>query len=181
MAHGTPLAKRKKEAFYTFSLSRLRIFHFYKKEYQRVRNLKSLRITLLFFICLFLLSTPSFQVLAGVGINGSADNQGMMTVTNKNNGQDIEMKKGQAFRIELSQLGSAGYSWFMEKLDPEYLELVSNETRPIDQDRVGGPVLAVWVFRAKKTGQTEVVMDHYRVWEGKNKAINHFAIRLLIK
>jgi predicted secreted protein len=119
--------------------------------------------------------------LAGSERNAKNDSHGLMILTNKNNGQEIELKKGDLFQIELFQLGGAGYSWNFEKLNPEYLELVSNGTRPIDTDRIGGPVLAVWVFKVKKTGGTEIEMDHYRIWEGKNKAINHFEIRLLIK
>ncbi len=69
----------------------------------------------------------------------------------------------------------------MEKLDQEYLELVSKETRVLAEGKVGAPVMAIWLFKAKKTGQTEITMDHYRNWEGKDRASKHFSIRLLIK
>jgi predicted secreted protein len=139
------------------------------------------RIAFLFFLSLFLLSIMNSEVFAGMEKNASADSSGLMILTDKDNGREIGLKNGELFRIELSQLGGAGYTWHIEKLNLEYLDLVSSETRPIDKERIGGPVLAVWLFRAKKAGTTEIGMDHYRVWEGKDKAINHFGIKLLIR
>jgi predicted secreted protein len=139
------------------------------------------RIAFLFFLSLFLFSSLNSIVLAGTEKNNSTDSHGLMILTDKNNGQEIELKKGELFQIELPQLGGAGYSWNFEKLNPEYLEMVSRETKPIDKERLGGPVLAIWLLRAQKNGTTEVTMDHYRLWEGKDKAINHFGIKLLIR
>ena len=85
------------------------------------------------------------------------------------------------FRIELEELGSAGYQWHMEKLDQEYLELVSKETRVLAEGKVGAPVMAIWLFKAKKIGHTEILWITIANWEGKNRASKHFSIRLLIK
>lgn len=41
--------------------------------------------------------------------------------------------------------------------------------------------MAVWLFKAKKKGISEIRMDYYRVWEGKEKATGHFSIILAIE
>jgi Predicted secreted protein len=105
----------------------------------------------------------------------------VMTITKEHNGQEIGMKTGDVLQIELEELGSAGYSWQIDKLNTEYLELVSKGTKVISEGIIGAPVIAVWLFKAKKMGNTEIIMDHYRLWEGKEKATEFFSIRLSIK
>jgi predicted secreted protein len=78
-------------------------------------------------------------------------------------------------------LGSAGYGWYVDNLDKEHLELVSKETKVISKGEVGAPVMGVWLFEAKKKGSSEIKMDYYRVWEGKDKATEHFSIKLTIE
>ena len=116
-----------------------------------------------------------------MGTNKDGVQKKMITITQENNGQEIDVKSGDLFRIELVEMGSAGYNWYVDGLNTEVVELVSKETRVISEDRVGGPVMAIWLLKAKKTGKIEIKMDHYRIWEGKQKATKHFSIKLLIK
>ena len=104
-----------------------------------------------------------------------------MTITQEDNGKEISVKPGKKIRIELKELGSAGYGWYVENLDKEHLEFVSKETKVISEGKVGAPVMAVWLFEAKKKGSSEIKMDYYRVWEGKDKATEHFSIKLTIE
>jgi predicted secreted protein len=120
-------------------------------------------------------------VKSGMSENRNLSNKKVIMITQEDNGQVMELKKGETFRIELEELGSAGYQWYLEKLDQEYLELVSKETRGLNEGMIGAPVMAIWLLKAKKIGQAEIVMDHYRHWEGKDRASKHFSIRLLIK
>jgi predicted secreted protein len=46
---------------------------------------------------------------------------------------------------------------------------------------VGAPVMGVWLMKAKNKGSTEIKMDYYRIWEGKDKATEHFSVKLLIE
>ncbi len=89
--------------------------------------------------------------------------------------------KGDVIRIELKELGSAGYGWYINNLDNEHLELLSKETKIISEGKVGAPVIGVWLFKAKKRGDSGVKMDYYRLWEGKDKATEHFSIKLAIE
>ncbi len=135
------------------------------------------RIKIFFFLSAFFIAT----FYAGTVIAKQMDIQKIMTVTQQDNGKEISLKTGDEFKIELKELGSAGYSWHVDNLDKEHLELVSKETMVISEGKVGAPVMAVWLFIAKKKGGTEIKMDLYRVWEGKEKATEHFSIKLIIE
>jgi predicted secreted protein len=100
-------------------------------------------------------------------------------VPKEQNGQEITVKTGNLIQIELAEIGSAGYSWYIDNLNSQYLELVSEETRGISEEgKIGAPVMHVWRFKAKKVGQTEIKMDYYRKWEGVKKSTDHFFIKI---
>jgi len=132
----------------------------------------------IFFICLlgvFLLAS-----FCGGGGNKTGYKD-LMTITKGDNGKEITLHEGERFRIELEELGSAGYNWFFDLLDEERLELISKSTRAISDGEVGAPVMGVWLMKAENKGSTEIKMDYYRIWEGKDKATGHFSVKLLIE
>jgi predicted secreted protein len=104
-----------------------------------------------------------------------------VTVKEQDSGKLIRMPHGDFIRIELAAMGGAGYNWYIDNLNTDYLELVSEETTNIPGEKIGGPVTRVWIFKTKKKGKVEIKMDHYRIWEGKEKAIKHFSVRLSIE
>jgi len=105
----------------------------------------------------------------------------MIIVQKEQNGKEITASIGDLIQIELSELGSAGYSWQIQDLDSKYLELISQETKRVSEEgKVGAPVLHLWRFKAKKVGQTRIKMDYYRKWEGVEKSAEHFLIKINI-
>jgi predicted secreted protein len=105
----------------------------------------------------------------------------MVIVQKEQSGQAITVKAGDIIQIELAEVGSAGYRWYIDNLDARYLELVSEETKKVsEKGKIGAPVMRVWRFKAKKVGQTEIKMDYYRKWEGVDKSTNNFFIKINI-
>jgi len=99
----------------------------------------------------------------------------------KQNGREITVKTGNSIRIELPEIGSAGYRWYIDHFNSQYLELISEETGEISEEgKIGAPVMHRWLFKAKKVGQTEIKMDYYRQWEGLEKSREHFFIKINI-
>ena len=134
-------------------------------------------------VCIFFLLAALFQAVlcSGMGSNKDMADQKTIMITKEDNGKEISLKTGDVIRIELKELGSAGYGWYVDELNKEYLELVSKETKVVSEDKIGAPVMAVWLFKAKKKGSSELKMDHYRAWEGKERAAEHFSIKILIE
>ena len=102
-------------------------------------------------------------------------------VQKEQSGQVITIKAGVVVQIELAELGSAGYSWYIDNLDTQYLELISEETKKVSREvKIGASVMRVWRFQAKEVGQIEIKMDYYRKWEGVKKSADHFSIKIKI-
>jgi predicted secreted protein len=106
--------------------------------------------------------------------------ENLVILTKQDQGKEIEVKVGDVVQIELEAIGTAGYQWFVESLDQEVLKLVSEETQVPYPGRLGAPVLMVWKFEMTKEGSTEIRMNHYRSWEGKEHSTDHFEVRIRI-
>lgn len=129
------------------------------------------------YIFLFIIALPQEGLSDGISMKGVR----MINVTEHENGQEIKAHAGDVIQIELESLGSAGYQWFIENLDVNYLKLMAKETElNANKEKIGAPVMHIWRFKVLKKGSTNVSMSHYRVWEGKEKASEHFHIKLTI-
>ena len=103
-----------------------------------------------------------------------------VVLSKQDSGKQIDVKTGEVVQVELEAMGTAGYQWFVESLDQEILRLVSEETKVLNPGSLGSPVLMVWKFEAIKEGTTEIEMNHYRSWEGKEHSTDHFEVRIKI-
>ena len=101
-------------------------------------------------------------------------------LSKQDSGKQIDVKVGEVVQVELEAMGTAGYQWFVESLDQEILRLVSEETKVLHPGRLGAPVLMIWKFEMIKEGTTEIKMNHYRSWEGKEQSTDHFEVRIKI-
>jgi inhibitor of cysteine peptidase len=135
----------------------------------------------LYFVCCLLGVIFSAVCCSGMGTAQDTGYQKAMTITQGDNGKQVSVETGDEFTIELKELATAGYGWYIDNLDKEHLELVSEKLKVISEGKVGAPVMAAWLFRAKKKGSTEIKMDLYRAWEGKGKTIEHFSVKIVIE
>ena len=135
---------------------------------------------LIFILSCFIVLLPYDPCSGTETVKEMRDNK-TINVNKQDNGKEIGVKCGDMIRLELTEMGGAGYSWYVEHLNTEYLDLLSKETKVISEGKVGAPVMGVWLFRTKKKGAAEIKMDHYRIWEGKEKATEHFSIKILIE
>jgi len=144
----------------------------------KVQKKNDLRETALFFVLCIFIVIPQVGLCNGKVVIG--DN--VVIITKQDNGKEIKAKVGNVIQIELESLGSAGYWWYVDTLNTEYLELISEETKAgSDKEKIGAPVLGIWRFKTLKRGFTKIKMDHYRMWEGKDSATEHFGINLTIQ
>ena len=109
------------------------------------------------------------------------DEQSTVALKKEDSGREISVKLGDIIEVELFGMGSAGYGWYVEGMDEEVLQLVSEETKPGPAGRLGAPVLGIWKFRTRRQGAAELRMYHYRQWEGIEKSTDHFAVKIKIR
>jgi len=83
--------------------------------------------------------------------------------------------------MELEEKGATGYLWELDELDNKYFEVIKIETRSIAKEGItGAPVTKVWQLKTKQPGKTTLKMFYYRPWEGKQKAVDAFNIKVEI-
>lgn len=105
----------------------------------------------------------------------------MKVITDEDNGKEIVVNLSETFQLELKSMGSAGYKWFLRDFDKGYVELLSEETKPLNTVKVGSPIIYIWRFKAIKEGVTTLELDYYRPWEGLDKKEKEFNIRIVIR
>lgn len=136
-----------------------------------------LRAGFIFTFFIFLLKS---DVIYSEQIEMSKNNK-MVIIKKQDNGKETTVKLGDLIQIQLDTLGSAGYIWQFDNLDNEYFELFAEETKENSKKGfTGAPVLKCWQLKTKKAGESEIRLYHYRVWEGKDKAIDTFLIKVRI-
>lgn len=107
--------------------------------------------------------------------------RGSVTLTNGDNGKEIEVRQGDLVRVELESPGATGYLWQLGDLDRSRLDLVNQSTRTLLRDgKVGGPVLTVFCFRAVSEGSVMLMIDFFRPWEGRAKSERRFLVKIKI-
>lgn len=114
----------------------------------------------------------------------SSDSYGAETVVvNKSfNGREIKVRAGGLIRVDLEELGAAGYAWGIKDLDREHFEVLSVETRdvPPQGDVTGAPVIRTWLISTKNKGKAVLNFLHYRPWEGEKNASDMFVLKVRI-
>lgn len=100
----------------------------------------------------------------------------------QDNGKEITISVGEIIQIELERYGSTGYEWYLDSSYEQYFKLIREDTEEISHNKyvVGAPVKRKWQLKAVKKGEAEISIYLYRDWEGKDKAIDLFRIRLKI-
>ncbi len=136
---------------------------------RRLIPVKTLLIAMSFFLLIF---------LGGVPLTSAS---GAQVVTEKDNGQEIQVKVGTTIELSLEELGSAGYSWKFDHLDKNYFDLLKTETKPVGNQPIGAPVLMTWRLKTLKVGESQLALDYFRSWEGRAKAVKHFRVKVKIE
>lgn len=131
------------------------------------------------------LLTAIFGFITALGVLGGMKQACGEVVTLKapKSGTEIQVRVGDLVRIELEELGSAGYLWELRGLDAEYLVLSGSHTeRPTyGTHLIGGPVLRIFEIKAEKKGESKIHFIRYRPWEGEEKAVEEIVIRVRIQ
>jgi len=102
-------------------------------------------------------------------------------ITQNDNGKEIAVPEGAIVEVRLEQSGGTGYLWQIVGLDETHLKVLESASAPLKGERiVGGPLLKTWKIQALKAGQTDLKILLYRPWEGPEKAVATFQVKIII-
>jgi predicted secreted protein len=88
------------------------------------------------------------------------------------------------FSVELVEKAAAGYRWFLDS--KEGLELLNvqrkdpNDHLPYDERPVGGPMVVIFNFRPKTTGEFVLQLSHKRPWEKSTSPIETYEEKVVV-
>lgn len=118
--------------------------------------------------------------------NAAPSKTTLKILTMEGSGKGVDLSVGETIRVELKDIGTTGYAWYMDGLDESRLKLINEEVadivpgNPQRGPAAGAPRLKIWTFKAVAPGDTTLRLLQYRVWEGKERAINKFEVKLHI-
>lgn len=105
------------------------------------------------------------------------DRQAMLSLFENSNGQTVDIRVGELFQVTLPENASTGYRWAIERYDMGLIKaLASDANYPSSALGASGDV--TFNFQATKAGDAEIVLMHWRHWEGASSVIARFRIRL---
>jgi len=126
--------------------------------------------SLIFLIIFFLIGCTT--------INNSI-NEPILEVNKNYHGKEIYLKNGEIFEIQLEENPSTGYEWHFFQLDKALLDIISIKKQPKSKF-IGAPVISIWKIKALKSGESKIIMKYYRDWEGIEKAVDNFEVKIII-
>jgi predicted secreted protein len=144
--------------------------------FKGLKNTHLIKLALLFLVFIVCLSFQN--TIYGMTSTKESIVSRTVLIQEEDNDKEITITRGDIIQIELKETGASGYKWHLSKLDPAYLELISEETKKISEKELGAPVKAYWKIMALKKGNTEILIHYYRSWEGQDKALRHYRVKI---
>ncbi len=104
----------------------------------------------------------------------------MMIIVENDNGRTVDIHLGWSVRINLPENATTGYRWSIDRYDEEFIEALATEPR-YSSNAIGSGGEVEFIFRGKKVGTGEIVLKHWRHWEGDSSVTKRFRIRLNVQ
>jgi len=96
-------------------------------------------------------------------------------------GKKFTVEKGKPFRVELEANPTTGYNWYITEMDENYFKISRSGYVPLAGGRVGAGGTSYWEINPIRSGKSEIRLQYYRAWEGKESAVDEFKIRTVIR
>lgn len=89
------------------------------------------------------------------------------------------VERGKPFRIELSANPTTGYNWYITEMDESFFKVRSSGYNAAASGMIGTGGTSYWVIVPLKEGISGIRLLYYRPWQGKDKAVEEYKIRVL--
>jgi len=104
----------------------------------------------------------------------------MQLIAENDNGRTVDIRLGESVRINLPENATTGYSWTIERYDEDVIDVLASEPcYPTNAIGSGGTM--TFILRSKKIGTGDIVLKHWRHWEGDASVISRFRIQLHVR
>jgi predicted secreted protein len=107
-------------------------------------------------------------------------NMSKIVITQADQGQTFNVRKGDALQIDLQEKPGAAYQWKMEIVNNQIVELQETRSPQMAGTGFGGSSIRTFVLKAQLPGVTQVRFNLKRDWEAAGEAINHFEVTISV-
>lgn len=104
----------------------------------------------------------------------------MLIIVESDNGRTVDVPVGGSVQIILPENATTGYRWAIDRYDEEFIAALATEPR-YTANAIGSGGEVAFIFQGKKIGTGEIVLKHWRHWEGESAVINRFRISLNVR
>lgn len=104
----------------------------------------------------------------------------MKTLSEPNHGSKQFFCRKDQFKIELTSNPTTGYIWEITRIDPEMLQLTSEDQVRYTSEKIGLGSLMTFVFETLKSGNTDLELIYRRTWD-PDSVMNRFYIKIEIE
>lgn len=95
------------------------------------------------------------------------------------NGRAVELHPGEKVRITLPENATTGFRWQVERFDRDVIGIVAEEPHyPSGPPGAGGHIELI--VEGRKPGTSELVLKHWRDWEGDSSIIARFHLNVKV-
>lgn len=104
----------------------------------------------------------------------------MPSLTEADNGRTVDLQVGETVELALPENATTGYRWAIDRLDPGIVE--AGQARPhYPSSQVGSGGEVTFAFKMTGPGSGDVVLKHWRHFEGDASTTKRFRMRLNAK
>ena len=104
----------------------------------------------------------------------------MLSLVETDNDRTVDIRLGETVKITLPENATTGYRWAIDRYDEEFIAALATEPH-YTAKAIGSGGEVAFIFQGKKTGTGEIVLKHWRQWEGDTSVIGRFLIRLQVQ
>ena len=104
----------------------------------------------------------------------------MLSLVETDNGRTVDIRRGETVRISLPENATTGYRWAIDRCDEEFIAALATEPHYTAKGMGAGGEVA-FIFQGKKIGTGEIVLKHWRHWEGDSSVTTRFRIWLHVQ
>jgi len=128
---------------------------------------KRILLVLSFVVMLFVLS--------------ACDGGRVINISRTDAGKEVKLDVGDTLVIELDGNITTGYSWVIDSVDSEVLEILGEPEYTGESKLPGAPGVFKIQLKAIGTGETKLVLNYLRPWEVDVDPIDTFEVLVIVQ
>jgi inhibitor of cysteine peptidase len=104
----------------------------------------------------------------------------MLSLVETDNDRTVDIHLGETVRVTLPENATTGYRWAIDRYDHEIIEALATAPH-YTAKAIGSGGEVVFIFQGKNIGTGEIVLKHWRHWEGDSSVTTRFRILLHVQ